>query len=116
MKTNLIRTFAIFSGIVLFSLVAIGQSDSGFKPAGSNIQGAEFPKISADNSVYLRLKAPQAVKVQVQGGDGLCPKPLDMVKDTAGNWNVIIPNAGPGFHYYWFIVDGLRVNDPGSDT
>jgi enterochelin esterase-like enzyme len=27
-----------------------------------------------------------------------------------------MPQAGPGFHYYWFIVDGLRVNDPGSES
>jgi len=114
---NLLKKFFPILSIFLFTgQFFYGQSDSGFKPAASNIQGAEFPKISADNSVYVRLKAPQAVKVQVQGGDGLCPKLLDLVRDTAGNWDVIIPAAGPGFHYYWFIVDGLRMNDPGSDT
>jgi enterochelin esterase family protein len=102
--------------LLVFSQLAVGQKDTGFKPVASNIQGAEFPKISADNSVYVRLKAPDATKVQVQGGDGLCPKPLELVKDSAGNWNGIIQKAGPGFHYYWFIVDGVRVNDPGSDT
>lgn len=114
---NLFKQF-LFSLIILFvfSQLAPGQTDDGFMPAVSNIPGVEYPKISADNSVYVRLRAPQAVKVQVQGGDGLCPKPLDLVKDTAGNWNGIIPSAGPGFHYYWFIVDGVRVNDPGSYT
>jgi enterochelin esterase family protein len=102
--------------LFVFSQVAAGQSDFGFKTAASNIQGADFPKISVDNSVYVRLRAPEAIKVQVQGGDGLCPKPLDLVKDTSGNWNRIIPSAGPGFHYYWFTVDGVRVNDPGSDS
>lgn len=109
----------IIAGLVLliFSAVSLnGQSDAGFKPAASNIQGAEFPKISADNSVYVRLKAPGATKVQVQGGEGLCPKALDLQKDAEGNWSGIIPSAGPGFHYYWFLVDGLRVNDPGSDA
>jgi enterochelin esterase-like enzyme len=109
----------ILSGFIILLVLcqtAPAQKDFGFKPAASNLQGAEFPKISLDNSVYVRLMAPQALKVQVQGGDGLCPKPLDLVKDTAGNWNGIIPSAGPGFHYYWFIVDGVRVNDPGSDT
>jgi enterochelin esterase-like enzyme len=100
----------------IFGQPASGQSDFGFKSAASNIQGAEFPKISLDKSVYVRLRAPQASKVQVQGGDGLCPKPLDLMKDSAGNWNGIIPSAGPGFHYYWFNVDGVRVNDPGSDS
>jgi enterochelin esterase-like enzyme len=111
-KLSLLNLIILF----IFSQLASGQSDFGFKTAVSNIQGADFPKISVDKSVYVRLRAPEAVKVQVQGGDGLCPKPLDLVKDTAGNWNGIIPGAGPGFHYYWFIVDGLRVNDPGSDS
>jgi enterochelin esterase-like enzyme len=102
--------------LFIFSQLAVGQSDFGFKTAASNIQGADFPKISIDKSVYVRLRAPEALKVQVEGGDGLCPKPLDLVKDTAGNWNGIIPSAGPGFHYYWFTVDGVRVNDPGSDS
>ena len=71
---NLFKKFISILSILLFTgQFFYGQSDSGFKPAASNIQGAEFPKISADNSVYVRLKAPQAVKVQVQGGDGLCP-------------------------------------------
>jgi len=116
MKNHRTRIAAIIIIFAIFNLITFGQSDSGFIPASSNIQGAEFPKISADNGVYLRFKAPQALKVQVQGGDGLCPKPLDLAKDTNGNWNIIIPSAGPGFHYYWFIVDGVQVNDPGSST
>ena len=104
--------------LILFVFIQsiAGQKDNGFKSADLNIPGAAFPKISIDNSVYLRLTAPEALKVQVQGGDGLCPKPVDMVKDNDGNWNIIIPSAGPGFHYYWFIIDGVKVNDPGSDT
>jgi enterochelin esterase-like enzyme len=116
MKNQISKAFTSLNILVFFSQMVLGQSDFGFKTAASNIQGADFPKISLDHSVYVRLKAPEALKVQVQGGDGLCPKPLDLVKDTAGNWNVIIPAAGPGFHYYWFIVDGVRVNDPGSDS
>jgi enterochelin esterase-like enzyme len=116
MKNSVKQILSSLAIIFVLGQLASGQKDFGFKPAASNIQGAEFPKISVDNSVYVRLMAREAMKVQVQGGDGLCPKPLDLVKDTAGNWNGIIPSAGPGFHYYWFIVDGVRVNDPGSDT
>ena len=25
-------------------------------------------------------------------------------------------SAAPGFHYYWFLVDGVPANDPGSET
>jgi len=55
-----------------------------------------FLKVSADSRVRIRLRAPDAIKVQVQGGDGLCPKRMDLVKDSAGNWNGIIPPAAPG--------------------
>lgn len=116
MKKEILKAFFGISVLLIPGHLITGQSDSGFKPADSNIMGAEFPKISPDNDVYVRLRAPEALKVQVQGGDGLCPKPLDLMKDTAGNWNAVIPEAGPGFHYYWFMVDGVRVNDPGSDT
>jgi enterochelin esterase-like enzyme len=116
MKNSSFQASFILGILIIFTLSVSGQSDTGFSPVSSNIQGAVFPKVSADNSVYFRLNAPGASKVQVQGGDGLCPKPVDLVKDSEGNWNVIIQKAGPGFHYYWFLVDGLRVNDPGSDT
>jgi enterochelin esterase family protein len=39
-----------------------------------------------------------------------------MTKGEDGTWTVTIPPAVPGFHYYWFFVDGLQVNDPSSDT
>jgi enterochelin esterase-like enzyme len=42
--------------------------------------------------------------------------PVDMKKDADGNWEIITPPVDPGFHYYWFLVDGVRVNDPGCDT
>jgi enterochelin esterase family protein len=90
------------------------QSQDLFLPAASNLSGSEYPKVSADFRVSLRLKAPDAEKVQVEGGLSL--KPVDMIKDADGNWNIILPPVDPGFHYYWFMVDGVRVNDPGCDT
>jgi enterochelin esterase-like enzyme len=39
-----------------------------------------------------------------------------MSKDAEGVWSVTIPPATVGFHYYWFSVDGVAVNDPGSET
>jgi len=29
---------------------------------------------------------------------------------------VTTPPAAPGFHYYWFVLDGVAVNDPSSET
>jgi enterochelin esterase family protein len=39
-----------------------------------------------------------------------------MQRDEEGNWTVTTPPAVPGFHYYWLEVDGVPVNDPGSET
>lgn len=83
-------------------------------PAVSNISGAEYPQIGADLRVTFRLKAPGAQKVQLRGGAGLVKDSLEMTRGEDGNWSVTTPPVVPGFHYYWFVVDGLHVNDLSS--
>lgn len=82
--------------------------------ASSNLGGAEYPRITPDLRVTVQLKAPNAKQVKLEGGAGLVKEPLEMTRDESGIWSVTTPPAVPGFHYYWFMVDGLRVNDPGS--
>ena len=89
------------------------------KPAASNVLNAQYPRVHADGRVTFRLTAPDAQKVQLQPGgadNGLGKGPIDMTRDEKGVWSVTLPPAVPGFHYYWFLVDGLIVNDPGSET
>lgn len=89
------------------------------KPASSNVPGAAYPRVYADRRVAFRLNAPNAQKVQLQPGgadNGLGKGPIDMVRDEKGVWTVTTPPALPGFHYYWFLVDGFQANDPGSET
>jgi enterochelin esterase-like enzyme len=85
-------------------------------PAVSNVPGAEFPRIHRDLSITFTLNAPQAHSIQVAGGDGLGNGPFAMSKDAQGTWTVTTPPAVPGFHYYWLVLDGVQVNDPGSET
>ncbi|MBC7255472.1 MAG: esterase [Chloroflexi bacterium] len=88
-------------------------------PAPTNVRGAEYPRVHPDGRVTFRLHAPEAQRVQVQPGgadNGLGPGPYEMTRDAEGFWSVTIPPAVPGFHYYWLVVDGVRVNDPGSET
>jgi enterochelin esterase family protein len=69
--------------------------------------------------VSFRLKAPDAKTVKVQPGgadNGLGKGPYDMARGPDGVWAVTTPPAVPGFHYYWLLVDGVAVNDPGSET
>ena len=72
--------------------------------------------VNPDRSVHFILKAPEAKSVQVAGGDGLGKGPFPLAKGADGVWSVTTPPAVPGFHYYWFLVDGLQINDPRSET
>src|SRR5258706_1920921 len=112
-------TFRIcLAGLVLLTSGTITIADDSL-PAISNVPGAQYPRINPDLSVNFRLRAPNAQKVQVQpgGGDnGLGQGPFDMTKGDDGVWTATIPPAVPGFHYYWFLIDGVPSNDPGSET
>jgi enterochelin esterase-like enzyme len=77
---------------------------------------AKAPLVHPDKRITFSLKAPEARSVAVEGGDGLGSGPFQMTKDASGVWSATTPPAVPGFHYYWFVVDGLQVNDPSSDT
>jgi enterochelin esterase-like enzyme len=103
--------------IAAFScLLCFGQADDS-KPAISNVRGAQYPRVHADLRVTFRLKAPDAKAVRLHpAGEGLGKADLDMVKGADGFWTVTTAPAVPGFHYYWFNVDGADVNDPGSET
>lgn len=88
-------------------------------PAISNVPGAGYPRVHPDLRVTFQLRAPAAQQVRLQpGGDdnGLGKGPFDLTRDAEGVWTLTIPPVTPGFHYYWFLVDGLAVNDPGSET
>ena len=39
-----------------------------------------------------------------------------MEKDAEGNWTITHGPIAPGFHYYTFLVDGVNVCDPASET
>jgi enterochelin esterase-like enzyme len=107
---------------VALGLVALGQSTQmalaadQSSPATSNVPGAPMRGIHPDGSITFTLEAPDARTVQVAGGDGLGTGPFPMTKDAEGIWSVTIPPAVPGFHYYWFVLDGVSVNDPSSRT
>ncbi len=95
------------------------NTQAGSYPAPTNVRGAPYPQINPDGSVTFRLEAPGARRVRIQPGgmdNGLGSEPYEMTRDTDGGWTGTIPPGIPGFHYYWFLVDGLAVNDPGSET
>ena len=102
----------VLSAVVL--LIAASASAQEFRSAISNVPGNEYPKVSNDMRAIVRYTSKTAKKVQVQGGDGFAAQPVDMVNDGEGNWTAELKGLTPGFHYYWFLVDGVQVNDPAS--
>ena len=86
-------------------------------PASTNVIAAQFPCIYPDRRVSLRIKAPDAQKVQAMiGGGGSQTSKMDLTKDADGFWSVTTPPIVEGFHYYFIYVDGVEVPDPGAQT
>ena len=88
-------------------------------PAVSNVRGALFPQVDTERRVTFQLKAPAAQKVELMPGggrNGLGKGPFAMTRSADGVWSATIGPAQAGFHYYWFLVDGVAVNDPNSET
>lgn len=96
--------------------LAGAQAPATSSPAVSNVPGASWPRIYPDLRVSFELSAPQAHSVLLAGGDGLGHGPFPMSKSADGVWRVTLPPVVPGFHYYWFVLDGVAVNDPASET
>jgi len=86
-------------------------------PASTNVIAAQFPCITPDRRVMLRIKAPDAQHVQALiGGGGAQTPMMDLSKQPDGYWSLTTPPIVEGFHYYSFYVDGVQTNDPGSKT
>ena len=95
---------------ILLSSAALAQT-----PASSNVLGSEYPKLFPDGHAMFRITAPQARSVAVELMGTGAP-PFTMSVDDKGVWTVTTPVIAPGFHYYAIVIDGVRTNDPGSQT
>jgi enterochelin esterase family protein len=96
--------------------VSSSASDSCI-PASTNVIAAQYPRVFADRRVMLRIKAPDAQRVQALIGGGRAQTPLmDIVKQSDGYWTLTTPPIVEGFHYYSFFVDGVETDAPGSRT
>jgi enterochelin esterase-like enzyme len=75
----------------------------------TNIRPTEYPRILPDNRVVFQLNAPSAHSVAFQ-----TDKTYPATRDAAGLWTATTDPQVPGFHYYWLIVDDVKVADPAS--
>ena len=104
------RSFGVVLVFLLASLCS-AQQPSDFRPAATNVWGAEYPRVDSSGRVQIRVKAQEATKVRVNFWSG--PK-VDLEKQSDGFWTVTTPPLVPGLHYYMLNVDGADVTDLGS--
>lgn len=81
------------------------------KRAESNVRNAQYPRLLPDNRAVFRVKAPEAQKVQIDLG-----RKYDMTREADGTWTCTTDPLSEGFHYYFLIVDGVKVADPASES
>lgn len=77
-----------------------------------NVRSSQYPRVLADNRAVFGLHAPTAGRVQADI-DG---RQYDLRRDASGFWTGISDPLSEGFHYYFLLVDGVRVADPGAET
>lgn len=93
--------------------VCLAQAADNFRPASTNVWGAQYPRVDDAGRVQVRVKAPEATAVRLNFWNG--PK-VEMQKQSDGFWTVMTEPLVPGLHYYPVVVDGADVADPGSHS
>jgi enterochelin esterase family protein len=116
----LLQNLKQFSMKKLFLLVAaacFAFSASAQEALGSRAQVVS-PQINENNSVTLRLAAPEAKKVTVAGNfltpDGTPVENTEMVRNADGVWEYTSPVLRSELYNYNFVVDGVRICDPSN--
>ena len=67
------------------------------------------PEVRTDRTIVFRLRAPEASKVTLAFGGSHA-----MTKDESGVWSATVGPVVPELYQYNFVVDGVRILDPGN--
>ncbi len=97
--------------IVFVGSLCCAGTPGDFRPASTNVWGAQYPRVDGTGRVEIRVKAPEASSVKLNFWSG--PK-IDLAQRSDGFWAVTTSPLVPGFHYYTLLIDGAEVSDPGS--
>lgn len=73
---------------------------------------ARSPQVNPDKTVVFRYIAPSAKSVTLSAQ--FLSRPVPMTKDSTGMWSVTVGPVKPDIYPYNFVVDGVRVMDPGN--
>lgn len=72
-------------------------------------------RVLANGDAVFSIYAPQAHTVTLAGDAVPWGKSLESVQKD-GVWSITVPNPGNGVYRYHFVVDGVQVYDPLSET
>jgi enterochelin esterase-like enzyme len=105
-------TVSVFAAVTLATpLFAQEAPTTSVGTRGGQAAAVQSPEVLADGRVTLRLSAPGAAGVSVQG-NWPGGRDLKMTKDAAGVWSVTTGVLAPDLWAYTFVVDGVRTLDP----
>lgn len=108
MEKRFILLVTFLSVVMIAMAQPVSDSDtSGSVRSEYCVRGAQYPRITPDHRAQFKVVAPEAKLVQIDLG-----KKYDLVRNEKGEWLGTTEPLGPGFHYYFLIVDGVRVADP----
>jgi hypothetical protein len=93
-----------------FCVAQTNQPADDWKPATSNQQGKQYPRVNSEGRVRARVNAPQAQNVALDLGGVKYP----LTKGEDGVWVGDSRPQDEGFHYYQLVIDGAQVPDPNS--
>ncbi len=101
---------SIASAKPTISIPSANEPVNDWKPATSNQQGKQYPKVNSEGRVRARVVAPQARSVMLDIGAVKYP----LTKGANGVWTGDSKPQDEGFQYYQIMVDGAQVPDPES--
>lgn len=73
-------------------------------------------RVLKDGNVVFSIYAPEAETVGLAGDIVPWGKKIEPKKNQDGVWSITIPDVVPGLYRYHFVVDGVAVYDPKSET
>ena len=107
-----IATASLFCGSARAQEVFVSPSPDGWQRTSSTQRQSEFPKVNAAGEYWFRFKAPETAKdVKLE----FAFKEFPAQQDAEGYWNVIAKAPKVGYQIVRWIVDGIRLTDPGLE-
>ena len=105
------KSFACVAiAMLLCASASFSQPMPGRGPQGPRVVS---PEVLSDKKVTFRLLAPKAEAVVLTGSWDIGTN-IPMTKDDQGLWSVTLGPLGEQLWWYSFVVDGVKVLDPGN--